>query len=174
MQSHIVIRIVSWPLHRDTYRIVTLLVIHSTNFNRAPAGDRSSKIGTVWSPYLIGLDLLDIFLHKPYSTWELFDWMRMPIASGITNTDLLSSFCSSTTIYCFFQHRLIEKKLPTCKHTIPCSFQLKWTLVAVKHQQYLFLFTKNYDYSGRFQLKVQYVIFTASGWNGYRSPNSKY
>ncbi len=33
MQSRIVIRIVSWPLYRDTYRIVTLLVIHSTNGN---------------------------------------------------------------------------------------------------------------------------------------------
>ncbi len=31
MQSRIVICIVSWHLHRDTYRIVTLLVIHSTS-----------------------------------------------------------------------------------------------------------------------------------------------
>ncbi len=31
MQSCIVIRIVSWHLYRDTYRIVTLLVIHSTS-----------------------------------------------------------------------------------------------------------------------------------------------
>ncbi len=31
MQSRIVICIVSWPLYRDTYRIVTLLVIHSTS-----------------------------------------------------------------------------------------------------------------------------------------------
>ncbi len=31
MQSRIVIRIVSWPLYRDTYCIVTLLVIHSTS-----------------------------------------------------------------------------------------------------------------------------------------------
>ncbi len=30
MQSHIVIRIVSWHLYRDMYRIMTLLVIHST------------------------------------------------------------------------------------------------------------------------------------------------
>ncbi len=30
MQSRIVMCIVSWSLYRDTYRIVTLLVIHST------------------------------------------------------------------------------------------------------------------------------------------------
>ncbi len=30
MQSRIVIRIVPWPLYRDTYHIMTLLVIHST------------------------------------------------------------------------------------------------------------------------------------------------
>ncbi len=38
MQSRIVIRITSWPLYRDTYRIVTLLVIHSTSRNDAPKG----------------------------------------------------------------------------------------------------------------------------------------
>ncbi len=30
MQSRILIHIVSWPMHHDMYRIVTLLVIHST------------------------------------------------------------------------------------------------------------------------------------------------
>ncbi len=33
MQSRIVIRIVPWPLYRDTYHIMTLLVIHSTIIN---------------------------------------------------------------------------------------------------------------------------------------------
>ncbi len=46
MQSLIVICTVSWPLYRDTYRIVTLLVIHSTS-----AGGHMSQ----WSNALLGL-----------------------------------------------------------------------------------------------------------------------
>ncbi len=37
MQSRIVKCIVSWPLYRDTYRIVTLLVIHSTSSGKLAA-----------------------------------------------------------------------------------------------------------------------------------------
>ncbi len=36
MQSRIVIRIASWPLYRDTYRILTLLVIHSACNGHGP------------------------------------------------------------------------------------------------------------------------------------------
>ncbi len=60
----------------------------------------------------------------------------------IGNTCLYVHFCKT------------EKNLPIC--TIPCSFQLKWTLEAVKLWQLLFLFTRSVTYRNSFDyfLKV--------------------
>ncbi len=58
----------------------------------------------------------------------------------------------------------IFAKLQKCTvpmHTVHCSFQLKWTLVAVKHQQLLFLFTQmmisEADYSLIMNISPQFV-----------------
>ncbi len=55
----------------------------------------------------------------------------------IGNTCLYINFCKTENTY-----------LPIC--TIPCRFQLKWTLEAVKLWQLLFLFTRSVNYRNSF------------------------
>lgn len=49
-----------------------------------------------------------------------------------------------------FNEIIIEKNMPLPTFLqVYCSYQLKSTLVTVKHQQHLFLFYTNYNFRGR-------------------------